>query len=206
MNGIRAGRIDEATRDSGDWVFVDTGFAQDKTKSCGLLKGDDPPIVLTFSELREELINLCSDSKNPLNLVIEAPLSVSFSRSGNPTGRSIERRGNMSRYWYVGLGCSVLISATYLVRSLTNTSLSREIRLFEGFVSFKQKGTASNHREDVQRLKDIIWGLTGVGSIVSPNKLTKDHTCSIESAFAVSGMDYGIPPVIMVNQESNDIP
>ena len=155
---IRAGQLDEAHKGSGEWVFVDPGFAMDGRKSCGLLERShkDKPDTLTFSELRGRLEALAVKGNDPINLVIEAPLSVAFSVSGNPAGRHFERRDGKSRYWYVGLGCSVLTSATYLLRAITEARPTREIRLFEGFVSFKAKGK-SDHCEDVRDLKRVVW-------------------------------------------------
>lgn len=193
---IRAGQLDEANKESGEWVFVDPGFAMDGRKSCGLLErshGDDP-VTRTFCELRARLEDLAVEGERPLNLVIEAPLSVAFSALGNPAGRSFERRGKESRYWYVGLGCSVLTSATYLLRAITDAGPTREIRLFEGFVSFKAKGK-SDHCKDVHDLKQVVWG-EKKECIVAAKARDPLHT--IRSAFAVAGMDYQVPPVVIV--------
>lgn len=202
MPGIRAGRTNEAHPDSGEWVFVDPGFAQDKSRSCGLLASGQPQSV-TFSDLKAQLAALIVENDAPMNLVIEAPLSVAFSGSGNPTGRSIERRDGRSRYWYVGLGCSVLTSASYLLRAITDARRTREIRLFEGFVSFKPKGTTSNHCKDVRDLKRVIWGERGAGRIVPPEVLATHPEHSVISAFAVGAMDYGVPPVVLVGGENH---
>ncbi len=107
---IFAGNLSQANLASGDWVFVDIGFAS-AAKSCGFLVGSDQPEDITFSELKAKLLEIVRASKNPLNLLIEAPLSVSFNDSGNPTGRSVEKRGADTRYWYVSPGCSVLVAA-----------------------------------------------------------------------------------------------
>src|SRR5262249_31144130 len=123
---IRAAVQAEVTRSSVEWAFADLGFAS-KAKSCGLLVGDDEARVLTFSELRNELVNLAKSSTAPLNLLLEAPLSVSFGASGNPVGRSVEVRDGKSRYWYVGLGCGVLVAATYLLRAVYEARPTREI-------------------------------------------------------------------------------
>jgi hypothetical protein len=115
---IRAATIEEVVRDSGDWVFVDLGFAGKSRKTCGLLIGDGEPRNRTFSELQSEIVEICRTSAGPLNLLIEAPLSVAFGANGDPAGRAIELRDGVQRYWYVGLGCSVLVAATYLLRSI----------------------------------------------------------------------------------------
>lgn len=192
---IRAGQLDEGHPGSGEWVFVDPGFAMDGKRSCGLLEASRGCKKVTFSELRARLATLAVEGIGPINLVIEAPLSVAFSASGNPAGRDFERRDGKSRYWYVGLGCSVLTSATYLLRAMTDVRPTREIRLFEGFVSFKAK-EKSDHCRDVADLKRVVWGEPGVGSIVPATAINPQH--SVMSAFAVAGMDYQIPPVIVV--------
>lgn len=101
---IRAGRADEVNANSGEWAFVDLGFAQ-SNKSCGLLWGTqcEYPVGctnLTFAQLTDELKGKVN-SGGPLNLLLEAPLSVAFSEDGNPSGRTIEKRGLQSRYWFV---------------------------------------------------------------------------------------------------------
>lgn len=193
---IRAGQLHEAHKESGEWVFVDPGFAMDGRSSCGLLEASAgrEPVPVTFSELKKQLEAIAIDGDRPLNLVIEAPLSVVFSASGNPAGRSFERRGRESRYWYVGLGCSVLTSATYLLRAITDVRPTREIRLFEGFVSFKAK-SKSDHCKDVQNLKEVVWDQRK-DCIVAAKARDERHT--IRSAFAVAGMDYQVPPVVIV--------
>lgn len=189
---IRAGAVSEATQHSGEWIFIDIGFASSKP-SCGLLVGEGDPAEITFSQLKQKIISF---DQTPLNLVIEAPLSIAFNALGNPTGRSIEKRGRETRYWYVGLGCSVLVAATYLLRTIHDSNQSRDIRLFEGFASFKQASTS--HSQDVLNLRDIAWNpATSKGRIVAPTDLSALPSDSLTSAFLVAGMDFGIPPVII---------
>ncbi len=198
MSSIRAATVTEANRSSGEWVFVDLGFAKEK-KSCGLLIDEGEPRTLSFSELQGQIASICSASTAPLNLLLEAPLSVAFTPNGNPTGRSVERRNGQSRYWYVGLGCSVLTAATYLLRSIHDLSLKREVRLFEGFASFKPKGARSSHTQDVIALRELAWGRNMLlGQIVAPEKLALNPGDQVVSAFCVSGMDFGVPPVIAI--------
>lgn len=171
MFHIRSGTVSESTRRSGQWAFVDIGFASGR-RSCGIVVDDSEARALTFSDLQAELAALCTKGSSPLNLLIEAPLSVAFGANGNPTGRSVEKRGGQSRYWYVGLGCSVLVTATYLLRSIVELPPSREIRLFEGLVSFKTKGLPCSHTDDVIALREVAWTLNATsGRIVSPDAL-----------------------------------
>lgn len=195
---IRAGLPSESNRDSGEWVFIDLGFAQ-AAKSCGLLVGDGKPKEISFSQLKVEILDIVAAEGKPLNLLIEAPLSVAFNTKGNPTGRSIERRGSQTRYWYVGLGCSVLVATTYLLRSILDARFSREIRLFEGLASFKTKSSRSSHSDDVLNLRKIIWeDASKSGRIVPPEQLTASPEDKLQSAFLVAGMDFGVPPVVVL--------
>lgn len=193
---IRAGLTSEANRNSGEWVFVDLGFAQ-AAKSCGLLVGDGESKDVSFSQLRREVLEIVSANGKPLNLLIEAPLSVAFNENGNPTGRLVERREKQTRYWYVGLGCSVLVAATYLLRAIQDARPKREIRLFEGLASFKPKGVRSSHSDDVLNLRKTVWeGNSKSGRIVPPEQLAASPEDRLLSAFLVAGMDFGVPPIV----------
>ena len=193
---IRAGTAAEANRNSGEWVFVDLGFAE-KAKSCGLLVGDGKPDEVSFSQLKARMLEIVASDERPLNLLIEAPLSVAFNEHGNPTGRGIEKRKNKTRYWYVGLGCSVLVAATYLLRALQDANPRREIRLFEGLASFKPKGVRSSHSNDVISLRRVIWdGGSTSGFVVPAEQLAVSPKHKLLSAFLVAGMDFGVPAVV----------
>jgi hypothetical protein len=195
---IRAGISAEANRHSGEWVFVDLGFAE-KAKSCGLLLGEGKPEEVSFSQLKARLLAIVASDHRPLNLLIEAPLSVAFNEHGNPTGRVIEKRESRTRYWYVGLGCSVLVAATYLLRAIHDASPRREIRLFEGLASFKPKGMRSSHSNDVINLRKVIWdGGSTFGFVVPAGKLAVSPKHRLLSAFVVAGMDFGVPAVVVL--------
>jgi hypothetical protein len=122
---------------------------------------------------------------------------VAFNANGNPVGRSIERLGSQHRYWYEGLGCLVMTSALYLLRGLHNSKPQREVRLFEGFVSFKPKGQVSSHCADVQALRAVVWATNREASaVVGAGELATTSSDRVVSAFAVAGMDFGVPPVV----------
>jgi len=204
---IRAGTMEELHSDQTDWVFADVGFAQKKA-SCGLIIGDSEPAEICFSELGAKLAQLAAADRGngrPLSLIIEAPLSVAFTRDGNPTGRSFERRslGKVAetRYWYLGLGCCVLVAATYIMRQLAETKPQVEVRLFEGFASFKTKGERSSHAGDVRRLRQLLreYPHCEAGTIFPPDQLRCSPDDRIESAFAVAKMDFGVPPVLVLS-------
>jgi hypothetical protein len=196
---IRAGTMEEAQPESGDWVFVDVGFSQNK--SCGILEPNGRLDCFSFADAKNLLADLASVGDAPLNLVLEAPLSACFSSDGNPVGRSIERRGQQTRYWHTGIACSVFISAAYMLRAVLERNGQRDVRLFEGFVSFKEKGVKSDHRLDVGRLRDVVWRVPGAGRIVPPETLRSPSAARIASAFEVCGLDFGVPPVILVEPQ-----
>ena len=196
---IRAGNINEVSLTSGNWIFLDIGFAN-KANSCGLLFGDGNPVGVTFNEATKSICNYIQRSQVPINLVIEAPLSVSFDNSGNPKGRSIEKQNNKTRYWYVSLGCTVMVAALYLVKAIYDSQPRNEVRLFEGFVSFKDSNEKSDHSKDVLLLRDIVRSPNkNIDAIISPDKLKMDETDKIESAFLVAGLDFGVPPILIKN-------
>lgn len=194
---IRAGRDTEVTKDSGFWIFVDVGFSKDK-RTCGLLLHDEKePTEITFSVLCQKVVEQVRSRKEPVNLLLEAPLSVAFNNAGNPAGRTIERKlGVGQRYWYLGLGCCVLTATTYLLRGMVDICPKTEVRLFEGFVSFKEKDKKSSHKDDVVALRNAVWNLSASATTM-PQGLSE--TDRIESAFRVAGMDFGIPPIITAN-------
>ena len=92
-----------------------------------------------------------------------------------------------------------MVATTYLMRTLVTSEPNAEIRLFEGLVSFKERGIGSSHCADVLGLRAVVWGdSTLQGSIVAPERLAMSETDRVTSAFAVAGMDFGVPPVIVV--------
>lgn len=196
---IRSGTIKEAVRTSGEWLFIDIGFSSSKS-TCGYAFQNEEAQEITFAKLKSVVCGKLVTSNQPLNLVIEAPLSVAFNPDGNPIGRAIEKQGKKTRYWYVGPGCSVLVATMYLIREISSLHPQREIRLFEGLASFKEKGVKSSHKEDVSALRRIVFREEGAkGSIVAPEKLAQGTNGALISAFFVLGLNYGIPPVIVVN-------
>lgn len=188
----------QARRDSGQWVFVDIGFSA-YSKSCGIAIGDSQPRNVHYSDLASRIARELEAGASPLNLLIEAPLSVAFNAIGNPTGRRIERKNGQTRYWYVGAGAAVLLATTHLLRCLYDMRPSREIRLFEGFASFKSKEKHSSHADDVSNLRSVAWGESQKGTIVEEGRLKMRDDDILVSAFAVSGMDFGIPAVVVVD-------
>ena len=194
---IQAGSVDDISWDSGAWAFLDIGFSNKKA-SCGLLFGDQEPYGATFDAACRDLCTFLARAGERVNLVIEAPLSVAFDEKGNPKGRKPEKQGSNTRYWYIGLGCVVLTATTYLLREITQLRDMPHTYLFEGFVSFKDQTVRSSHVKDVQLLKGVVTNPDRhPGSILAPEGLRMDKTDRLQSAFLVSGMDFGVPPIIM---------
>lgn len=196
---IRAGTKDDIYALTGEWLFVDMGFASGDT-SCGIATLRGRCQTVTFSGLVRRVIrNAAEPSTNPLNLVLEAPLSVAFNNQGNPTGRRGDRESTgtrtETRYWYTGAGPSMMIAAGHLLKRLADSCPKREIRLFEGFVSFKRSGAKSDHCADALALRAAVLDTTK-GYLVSEDELKESDLDRLESAFAFAGMDFGIPVVI----------
>jgi hypothetical protein len=193
---IGAGRLQDIDWHSGYWVFLDIGFSG-RSRTNGLLLHDSHPKELLFSEAVDEVI-AAAERQGRLNLVIEAPLSAAFDPRGNPRGRSVEKRGGQTRYWYVGPGCAVMVAATYLLQRLRDSDPNADIRLFEGFVSYKDRHTASRHSQDVELLREVVRSPAEfAGAIVAGDDLAASADDAVVSAFAVAGMDFGVPPVII---------
>lgn len=72
-------------------------------RSCGLLFSDGSPVEMLFGEAVTEICRSISLAEEPVNLLIEAPLSVAFDSRGNPKGRSIEKQSDGGQ----GTGMSV---------------------------------------------------------------------------------------------------
>jgi hypothetical protein len=207
-HNIRAGLIHEVTEDA-DWLIVDIGFAHTR-KSCGVLINNrhtpnEPPDEaheMTFGDCIETVRGHATSGEGSLNLLIEAPLSVAFDARGNPIRRSIEKhQDGRTRDWYHGAGATILIGTMHLLRAIVDAGSQREVRLFEGFVSFKDKGLSSDHAQDVRDLLAVIQR-RGTGRVVSGEEIQADTDGEVQSAFAVAGMDFGVPPVILVGGNS----
>ena len=186
--------MDEIYEREGDWLFVDIGFSSTE-ETCGVLIGGDNPMEITFSDAKKFVVQESQQSGPPLNLVIEAPLSATF-RDGNPAGRSFERRGRATRYWYYG-GAALLVLATgHLLRGVLDGVPNRPVRLFEGFVSFKPYGVPSSHAGDVLSLWNVVLHPDQARIIVPPGRIAVRRTDQVESSLKFAGMDFGIPPVV----------
>ena len=148
MYDIRAGTPDELkpqSVDSVDWFFVDVGFSS-TDKSCGVLKIKEKPKTMKFGCLVKCVVKEVQTPGLPLNLLLEAPLSVAFDKNYNPTRRSTDVEGNAAKRkeygdWWYNAGASTLLATCHLLRRVKDCGVQREVRLFEGFASFKSSRT-----------------------------------------------------------------
>jgi hypothetical protein len=193
---IKAGKMSQIKWTNHNWIFLDIGFSGSR-RTCGLILGNDDPTKLKFGEAQEKIIAKICRSTSAVNLVIEAPLSVYFSKSGNPVGRRFEKQKNQSRYWYCGAGAAVMTAAMYLIRRIHNSNSRTTVRLFESFISYKKRGSSSNHVKDVTLLQEVVKEPeTFSECILPPKELTQNPDDKLFSAFNVLGLNCGIPAVI----------
>ena len=90
-----------------------------------------------------------------------------------------------------------MVAAMYLMRDIAEQAPDSDIRLFEGFVSYKGRGERSDHCADVLVLRDVVQDPV---RYYADCIKSADDLCAredrIESAFKVCGTDRGVPPVI----------
>jgi hypothetical protein len=200
---IKAGMPGNVNPESGEWLFIDVGFAQSGNKSCGLLSDTEPHArALTFEETAAYVIGRAGaesgGNSTALNLVVEAPLSVAFDREGNPFGRVFERlEGHQPRYWYMQGGWVVMMAAVYLLRALHDSTPRRRFRPSEGFVSFKPRGSRSRTARTFGLSVPLFMANRDLPAQfwLRPN-WSPNTSERITSAFSVAGMNVGVPPVI----------
>jgi len=109
----------------------------------------------------------------------------------------LEKDRAKTRYWYNGLGCAVMVAAMYLVRDLHKIQRPGVVRLFEGFISYKDRSVPSDHQRDVELLRAVVREPAEFpGAILSRLELEQEG-CDLQSAFCVMGLDScGVPAVI----------
>ena len=189
---INAGKPYNFSRAPEDWIFLDIGFSSE-AKTCGLKIFGEPAQNLKWADACLEIKNAIHSCEKPINLMIEAPLSVTFNSTNNPVRRSFEKRGKSTRYWYLQGGVVTLLSAAYLIRQLYDLE-KPNISLFEAFVSFKSQKT--DHMDDASLMeRGIVEGALPMGK--ADIRESQEH--QIESSMAKFGCDYGVPPVFVFN-------
>lgn len=205
---IRAGSFCDIRKDSGKWMIVDLGFSA-KKRSCGIWTEADDACVAEFGQLVKRVIEEARKSDpRPLNLLLEAPLSVAFNKRGNPTRRRCDTsKDGKHRVWYVNAGATTLIAANHLLQKLNGCQIQRDVRLFEGFVSFKgpkveaarSKKRVNPHERDGLLLKNAVWN-PNTACIFTPGELQQNEGDAVKSAFAFLCKNL-VPPVIRVDPD-----
>jgi len=198
---IVAGKASEVIWSEANWIFLDMGFsgaANARGRTCGLLIGEGEPQLASFSTAGQTIVAKILSLHSTINLVIEAPLSICF-RNGNPTGRSVKKmKRETPRLWYVGAGCAVMVASMYLIRQIADANPPVTIRLFEGFVSYKDRSVTSDHKQDTILLREAIKDRDKHSDcIVAADKLKLHDDDVLSSAFRVMGLDCGVPAVII---------
>ena len=194
---FEAGTEEQIQLVDGNWIFLDIGFSGTK-KTCGLVIGDAEARCVDFAEAKNRIIGHLAAAKSRTNLVVEAPLSVSF-RNGLPAPRSVDKRDGKNRFWYVGLGCGVMVASMYLIKAVKEARPPNGVRLFEAFVSFKEPGVKSDHKREVELLREIVRDpKSHRHRIVPAEELKEREDDELMSAFGVNGIDCGVPAVIIL--------
>ena len=194
---IKAGNANHFSRDPNDWIFVDIGFGGRKndgaiSKTTGIKIGESLSKNVTWAQCVREIITFVENRNEPLNLMLEAPLSVAFDITGNPAPRAFEKTDKGARYWYVPMGTNVAMSALFLLGKL-KSNLKAKVNLYESIVSFKPKKT--DHAADTDSMYDSV-----VKSFANPIlDFAQKPSDIIESSATMIGWDFGIPPVFVID-------
>ena len=176
-------------------IAVDVGFAS-TAKSTGIAIRSDGITTTTrvaFGQVTDLVaIHL---KEGDLSLILEAPLTVAFNLQGNPTGRSIEKHEAQTRYWYTGLGASVLLAAVFLLERIRDIYIPewRTIHLYEGFVTFKNHRT--HHDADALQLLATLSG-EEPGRILDAQEVMTHETTSFRSPIQFVHLR-GLPAIVI---------
>jgi hypothetical protein len=198
---IEAGNETQFEWGDGNWVFLDIGFSGARNargRTCGLAIGNSEPECVNFAEAKQRIVKHIGDAQSLTNLVIEAPLSVCFSATGLPRGRSIEIKEGQQHYWYTGPGCAVMAASMYMMKAISKTPSPNTVRLFEAFISYKARGAKSDHTGEVKMLRDAVRHPQKLAPrIIAAKNLKLREDDDLQSAFRIMGLDFGEPAVIM---------
>lgn len=195
-----AGEMSEHVRGLRPAIAVDLGFSgKDETTGISVVlagRGSCPQAgkCFTFAGAVKQTSQSLQGSSEAV-LIIEAPLSACFGSNGNPSPRApFESRRykgkKTTRYWYSGAGAATMLAAIFFLRKLDHTLSELDhhgkIHVFEGFLSFKTKGT--DHAKDASRL--LRKFLTADGSL----KVRNGSEANLVSALDVLAGTYQCSP------------
>ena len=136
---IKPGTPQQIEWGKGNWIFLDMGFSRTQ-KTYRRRRA----VLRYFPEAQRRILDHLAGARSITNLMIEAPLSVSF-RNGRPAPRSVERRDGKNRFWYVGAGCAVMVASMYLLKAIDFASPPCGVRLFEALISYKDQEARTDH-------------------------------------------------------------
>ncbi|MEX0375352.1 hypothetical protein [Spiribacter pallidus] len=155
-----------------------------------------------------------------INLMIEAPLSMAFAKrsasgdrlrgahQGNPIARIPDQLEGIDAYgraqvqrrlWYTQPASGLMIGSIRLLQELATALDGWDIRLFEGFVSFKNGDEPGSHWRDTLEL----WrGLPESPNPFEPliNPIVDSQVGKVESILGLANMgpSSDIPPILRV--------
>jgi hypothetical protein len=201
------GEMNERARGLRPAIAVDLGFSgKHETTGISVLLAEREGFpfaakCFTFAGAVEQTAQSLKGSSEAA-LIIEAPLSACFGSNGNPSPRApFELRRhkgkNASRYWYSGAGAATMLAAVFFLREL-DCALSEfdhqgEIHIFEGFLSFKTKGT--DHAQDASRLLQKFRTADGLLKVKSDSEA---HVVSALDLLAGTNQRYPASEVIVI--------
>ena len=212
---IIAGTEKQIKKGPDDWLIIDIGN-RSRNKSCGVWYTAGKLETVHFGRLKKMTLEIAKDDgRGPLNMVIEAPLSLAKLTNAKLTNGNSARRpcdtypGHSPKDWHHGPGATTLVAALLVLRDLHEyEQRRRQIRLFEGHVAFKTgtdyityyKDAKTHHEADALALKDAIFAGRR-REIFTPDRL-RATGLKIESPFPFFDRAL-IPPVIRVNPIQN---
>ena len=240
-------RRDTMNPDSPPWVIIDLGFSG-SSRSCGItINGSRIPDPLEgyrstsskpkrpgdkhYGMLCPAITEWLSTHYSPekpgaINLMIEAPLSMAFTkrsasgdrlrgaRQGNPIARIPDRLEGTDtngraqvhqRLWYTQPASGLMIASIRLIQELATALDGWDIRLFEGFVSFKKGDEPKGHWRDTRELwralpEDPAPFEPSIHPIVDPQEGT------VESILGLVNMSTSsdVPPILRITGSSGN--
>ena len=197
---IIAGRVDQINEHSRHWLIVDMGMSP-TARSCGVWHDPCTLDAVNFGKLVALAIEkVGSRSQPPLNLLIEAPLSVALRQDHGPAHRVCNTWEGENRFWHYNAGATALLAAQMFLRTLYKClTRRRAVRFFEGHVSYKcgENKCPQGHKDDAWALKKASWN-EKFGQRFGPHNLNnEDSDLRIESPFPFFRKDL-IRPVICI--------
>lgn len=241
-------RRDTMNPDSPPWVIIDLGFSG-SSRSCGItINGSRIPDPLEgyrstsskpkrpgdkhYGMLCPAITEWLSTHYSPekpgaINLMIEAPLSMAFTkrsasgdrlrgaRQGNPIARIPDRlectntdgkAQVQQRLWYTQPASGLMIASIRLIQELATALDGWDIRLFEGFVSFKKGDEPKGHWRDTRELwralpEDPAPFEPSIHPIVDPQEGRVESILGLVNM----GSSSGVPPILRITGSSGNI-